>query len=80
MGADEVNTFQTLSAILFLYRFVLEDPLPWLDGVVRARRTERIPVVMTPEEARLVIDEVQGRVSAGRCSCSMDRVYAYWNV
>jgi integron integrase len=76
MGADEVNAFlsnlaveghvsaatqnQALSAILVLYRFVLEDPLPWLDGVVRARRSQHIPVVMTPLEARLVIDELQG--------------------
>ncbi|MEK6374541.1 MAG: integron integrase [Acidobacteriota bacterium] len=76
MGADEVNAFlsnlaveghvsaatqnQALSAILFLYRFVLEDPLPWLDGVVRARRSQHIPVVMTPLEARLVIDELHG--------------------
>ena len=75
MGVDEVNAFltslavdgqvsastqnQALSAILFLYRVVLEDPLPWIDNIVRARRSEHIPVVLTPAEARLVIDELQ---------------------
>ncbi len=76
MGADEVNAFlsslavdrhvsastqnQALSAILFLYRVVLEDPLPWLSDIVRARRSGHVPVVLTPEEARLVIAEVEG--------------------
>jgi integron integrase len=76
MGADEVNRFlsglateghvaaatqnQALSAILFLYRHVLHDPLPWIEDIVRAQRPERIPVVLTPSEARLVIDQVEG--------------------
>jgi hypothetical protein len=57
MGAPEVTRFltslavdgkvaastqnQALSALLFLYRAVLEVELPWLDGLVRARRPER---------------------------------------
>jgi len=36
-----------LSAILFLYRETLEIELPWLDGVVRAKRPARIPVVLS---------------------------------
>jgi Phage integrase, N-terminal SAM-like domain len=36
---------QALSALLFLYRDVLEQDLPWLDEVVRAKRPERLPVV-----------------------------------
>lgn len=76
MGADEVNAFltslavdhhvsattqnQALSALLFLYRVVLEDPLPWIADLVRARRPERISAVLSPAEVRLVIDEVEG--------------------
>src|SRR5712692_6976195 len=76
MGSDEVNAFlsslaidghvsastqnQALAAILFLYRVVLEDPLPWLGELVRARKSVRVPVVLTPAEARAVIDAVEG--------------------
>jgi len=38
---------QALSAILFLYREVLEIELPWLDDLVLAKRPERLPVVLT---------------------------------
>ena len=51
---------QGLAAILFLYRVVLEDPLPWLGDLVRAQRPERVPVVLSPAEARTVIDAVEG--------------------
>ncbi len=51
---------QALSAILFLYREVLELELPWLDGVVRARRPERRPVVLTREEVRRVLARLDG--------------------
>jgi Phage integrase, N-terminal SAM-like domain len=61
MGAEHVNAFlthlatsqdvaawtqsQALSALLFLYRDVLGDPLPWLEDVVRARKPRRLPVL-----------------------------------
>ena len=32
---------QALSALLFLYRAVLDIDVPWLDGIVRAKRPER---------------------------------------
>ena len=63
MGAPEITKFlsslavegnvaastqnQALSALLFLYRDVLEQDLPWLDDVVRAKRPARLPVVLT---------------------------------
>lgn len=50
---------QALSALLFMYRYVLEKELPWLDGIVRAKRPQRIPVVLSPEEVRLVLDQLQ---------------------
>ena len=39
---------QALSAILFLYRNVLHKELPHLEGIARARRSVRVPVVLTP--------------------------------
>jgi len=78
MGAEEVNAFlttlavdqdvaaptqaQALSAILFLYRHVLDDPLPWIDDLVRAQRRIRLPVVMTPDEVRRLLDQTSGTV------------------
>jgi site-specific recombinase XerD len=72
MGAEEVNAFlsslaiddhvaastqnQALNALLFLYRHVLQDPLPWLQDVIRARRPMHLPVVLTPDEVRIVKD------------------------
>lgn len=76
MGGEEVNAFlthlavegnvsaptqnQALCAILFLYREVLNDPLPWMDELVRARRTFRVPVVLTPEEVRHLLNHLDG--------------------
>ncbi len=51
---------QALGALLFLYRDVLELDLPWLDGVVRARRPERLPVVLTREEVAAVLRPLTG--------------------
>ena len=38
---------QALSAILFLYREVLKEHIPWLDDVVRAKKPKRLPVVLS---------------------------------
>jgi integron integrase len=46
--------------LLFLYRHVLEVELPWLDSVVRAKQSERLPVVLTRDEVRAVIRELDG--------------------
>lgn len=51
---------QALSALLFLYREVLEIELPWLDGVVRAKRPQRIPVVLTESEVRALLAQLDG--------------------
>jgi integrase len=45
---------QALSALLFLYKRVLNVDLPWLDGVVRAKRPKRLPTVLTQKEAHRV--------------------------
>ena len=60
MGSDEVNAFlsslaiddrvsastqnQALNALLYLYRHVLQDPLPWLQDVVRRELLEHVPL------------------------------------
>ncbi len=76
MGAPEVTRFlsslaiqghvaastqnQALSALLFLYRHVLHQDLPWLEDVVRAKRPKHLPVVLTRDEVRAVILELHG--------------------
>jgi site-specific recombinase XerD len=76
MGAPEVTRFltalavrgqvaastqnQALSALLFLYRRVLEVDLPWLDGIVRAVTPERLPVVLTRDEVRVILQRLEG--------------------
>jgi integron integrase len=76
MGSAEVSKFltslavdgqvaastqnQALSALLFLYRDVLEQDLPWLDGIVHAKRSVRLPVVLTRDEIRALIGQLRG--------------------
>lgn len=51
---------QALSALLFLYRYVLERELGQLGNVIRARRPARLPVVMTRAEVKAVLNHLQG--------------------
>jgi integron integrase len=76
MGAAEVQAFlsmlaterrvsasthnQALSALLFLYRAVLGQDLPWMDGLQRPRRPQRLPVILTTDEVRAVIGRMEG--------------------
>lgn len=76
MGEAEINAFlthlaterevsastqnQALSALLFLYRNVLQRPVGDLGGVVRARRPRRLPVVLTRDEVAAVLDYLDG--------------------
>jgi len=78
MGAAEITRFlsalalernvaastqnQALSALMFLYRDVLEQDLPWLDEIVRAKRPARIPVVLSRGEVHAVLDALDGPV------------------
>ncbi|RZV36672.1 MAG: integron integrase [Chromatiales bacterium] len=85
MGADEVQNFlthlaverkvsassqnQALSAILFLYKKVLGIDLPWMVDVVRAKRSRRMPVVLTRSEVQRVLSCMSGqkRLMASLC-------------
>jgi integron integrase len=51
---------QALGALLFLYRHVLRTDLAALDGVVRARRPERLPVILGRPEVRAVLEQLAG--------------------
>jgi integron integrase len=58
---------QALSALLFLYREVLQQNIGWLDQVERAKRPERLPVVLTKDEVRRLFAHLHGtnRLMAG---------------
>jgi len=51
---------QALAALLFLYRQVLQVELPWLENVVRAKPSRRLPVVLTTGEVRDVLAHLRG--------------------
>jgi integron integrase len=53
---------QAKSAILFLYRMVLNVQLPWLDEIVSARSPRKLPVVLTAPEVRFLLDQMSGSV------------------
>ena len=50
---------QALSAILFLYREVLNLPLDWIDNVERAKKPARLPVVFTRDEVEAVLSRLK---------------------
>jgi integron integrase len=76
MGGKEVEAFlshlathcnvssstqnQALSALLFLYREVLGQVLPWMDDVIRAKKPQRLPVVLSKQEVAKILDHMQG--------------------
>jgi integron integrase len=76
MGAEEIESFLTYlavegnvaastqnlakSALLFLYREVLEIQLPWLDNVTQAKVPKRLPVVLTVSEVQNVLSHLNG--------------------
>lgn len=76
LGASEVSAFvthlavarrvaastqsQALSALLFLYREVLDLSIEWVDDVERAKAPKRLPVVFTREEVRAVLCRLRG--------------------
>lgn len=76
MGAPEVEAFlthlavtgkvaastqnQARSALLFLYKEVLDQSLPWMDNITPAKRPLRLPVVLTHAEVKAVLDRLPG--------------------
>lgn len=78
MGAPEVEEFlsdlavrrnvsastqnQALAALLFLYKEVLAVDLPWLNDVVRAKKPQRLPVVLSIDEVRRILAGLEGEL------------------
>lgn len=76
MGAAEVESFlshlavertvasstqnQAKSALLFLYREVLNSDLPWLDNITKAKTPQRLPVVLTRDEVTRLLTRLEG--------------------
>jgi len=76
LGAAEVTAFlsalatergvaastqnQALAALLFLYRDVLGQDLPWLGDLVHARRPVRLPTVLSRDEVAAVLQALDG--------------------
>lgn len=54
---------QALAAILFLYRDVLGVKLAWMDDVVRAKRPQRLPTVLSQQEVRALLAHMEGRMA-----------------
>ena len=51
---------QALSALLFLYRYVLDRKIGDLGEVIRARKPRHLPAVMTREETKAVLSRLKG--------------------
>ncbi|MDX6528877.1 MAG: hypothetical protein QOH41_1167 [Blastocatellia bacterium] len=49
-----------LSALLFLYRDVLKKEQPFIEGIERAKRPERLPVVFTKQEVTDILARLDG--------------------
>ena len=76
MGAAEVEAFlthlavnrnvsastqnQARSAILFLYKQVLNCQLPWLSQLTSAKKSQHLPVVLTSREVRELLLQLHG--------------------
>ncbi len=75
LGVEEIRTFlshlavegrvsastqnQALCSILFLYRDVLKE-LPFIDGIERARRPRKLPVVFSRSEVKAILSAMTG--------------------
>jgi integron integrase len=59
-GVSSSTQNQALAALLFLYRDVLEQDMPWLEDLVRAKRPRRLPVVLSRDEVQAVLSCMSG--------------------
>jgi len=49
-----------LSAVLFLYRDVLKQELPYVNNIERAQKPKRLPVVFTRDETKRILANLEG--------------------
>jgi integron integrase len=59
-GVAAATQNQALSALLFLYKEVLAQPLDWLDDLERVKRPARVPTVLTGVEVRRLLAQLEG--------------------
>ena len=59
-GVSASTQNQALNAILFLYREVLGKDIGYVNGVVRARRPNTLPVVLTRQEVKSMLSLLAG--------------------
>jgi integron integrase len=50
-----------LNALVFMYRHVLEQPLVDIEGIVRAKRPQRLPVVLNRQEVAQILNSLKGQ-------------------
>ena len=78
MGASDISRFlsylarerhiaaatqnQALSALLFLYREVLDFQIDWVDDIERAKKPQRLPVVLTRKEVKAVLNHLRAEM------------------
>lgn len=76
MGVDEIRAYLThlaveknvaastqniaLSALLFLYKQVLQIDLPYIDQIERAKKPKRVPVVYSRAEVKSILANLEG--------------------
>jgi integron integrase len=76
MGVDEIRAYLShlavaknvaastqniaLSALLFLYKQVLQIDLPYIDQIERAKKPKRLPVVYSRAEAKAILANLEG--------------------
>lgn len=76
LGADEIKTYlnylanerrvasstqnQALQGILYLYKNILKKEIGWIEDIKRVARVKHLPVVYTKEEAKIVINQLDG--------------------
>ena len=58
---------QAFNAILFLYRDVLEVDIGRLEGVTRAKKPKRLPVVLTRDEVHSILNSMNGKTRLVCC-------------
>jgi integrase len=90
MGEPEINAFlshlatgehvgsntqnQALAALLFLYRHVLEIPFPKIASLIRAKKPQRLPVVLTRDEVGQLLAKMDGVRGWSRSSWHGERL------
>jgi len=76
LGAEEISNFlsylanerkvsastqgQALSAVLYLYKYIIKKEIGWLKDIAKASKSRRIPVVFTRQEIKRIFEHLTG--------------------